>query len=506
MIPSETILSKSIDTSDDEDDKNKDEEDRQEMTIGLEVEPEGSRRDPATTTEGVVPPTESNWTESTGFEENEGEETTEDNDGDDVDTNITSNDVDERSIGEYASSLYHGVERGDERESWKAYDSVDKRTRRLIGHFRTEEDAARAHDLQAYLMHGVSAVLNFGIPQRFLRAEGNVMFVPGPNKWFMRFKNSSYNVAVGYFHSADAALSAHTVANKAYNTGHLDGLNRFRSFLFEMCFEGTAIAPWAKSPKRAKKSKGNKYDPGIPQDTLCMSCSKGIATCITLPCRHVRVCDLCKNSFERPPHCRQSKDGRTVIVNLKCPCCLFPCILSRSPNVTPVDHGIHTNLAENRAPLFKFPREVRNVDGLILVSDNSFRVGDKETPSAFKRRRTDKHTKEAKGPSVVLPEKNSTAHVVRPRKKVFSNKDAVIKSAFRGVCWDTRKRKWKAQIGHLGETIYLGHHGTETSAALRYDEAARGLHGSRARTNFDPSGYRTKHLGNRSDGSGYKKI
>ena len=89
--------------------------------------------------------------------------------------------------------------------------------------------------------------------------------------------------------------------------------------------------------------------------------------------------------------------------------------------------------------------------------------------------------------------------------RVFTPKSARVKSTFRGVCWDTRKQKWKSQIGHHGETLYLGHHDRETDAALAYDMAARKLHGHKARCNYDPLGFRTKFSGNTSMGSGYTK-
>ena len=38
-------------------------------------------------------------------------------------------------------------------------------------------------------------------------------------------------------------------------------------------------------------------------------------------------------------------------------------------------------------------------------------------------------------------------------------------SGFRGVTWDAEKRKWRAQVGHLGKTINAGYHQTVQEAA-----------------------------------------
>ena len=79
-------------------------------------------------------------------------------------------------------------------------------------------------------------------------------------------------------------------------------------------------------------------------------------------------------------------------------------------------------------------------------------------------------------------------------------------SGYRGDCWVTRKGMWKAQIGYAGCTHCLGHFEKELDAAHTYDKAARVNHGDRARCNFNKTGGRTNHKGNKSFGSGYIKF
>ena len=57
-------------------------------------------------------------------------------------------------------------------------------------------------------------------------------------------------------------------------------------------------------------------------------------------------------------------------------------------------------------------------------------------------------------------------------------------SIYKGVCWNTQTRKWKAQIAFHCYLVYLGLHDTEYDAACAYDAAAEWLFEDFAKTNF----------------------
>lgn len=59
------------------------------------------------------------------------------------------------------------------------------------------------------------------------------------------------------------------------------------------------------------------------------------------------------------------------------------------------------------------------------------------------------------------------------------------KTGFKGVLKrsDRRTKKYKAQIGVNGKTIYIGHFETAKQAAIAYNEKAKELHGEFARLN-----------------------
>ena len=190
--------------------------------------------------------------------------------------------------------------------------------------------------------------------------------------------------------------------------------------------------------------------------------------------------------FSFPRQIRESEDGSAIVIvngftyKLSVSMAIRPPISYAAPMKSSNSSNI-TTLPSNNKRLWK---------GSAVVQSNN--VDDEKKKKKTKRQKQDNS-------------KESDDDNKKFEPRVFSSKSARVKSDFRGVCWDTRKQKWKSQIGHRGETLYLGHHQREADAALAYDMAARKLHGNRARCNFDHLGFRTKFSGNSSQGSGYKK-
>jgi hypothetical protein len=63
-----------------------------------------------------------------------------------------------------------------------------------------------------------------------------------------------------------------------------------------------------------------------------------------------------------------------------------------------------------------------------------------------------------------------------------SNKNS--SSIFKGVHWSKKDNKWKASIKLFGKQTHLGYFSLEEEAAKAYDQAAIGLYGEFAKTNF----------------------
>ena len=68
-------------------------------------------------------------------------------------------------------------------------------------------------------------------------------------------------------------------------------------------------------------------------------------------------------------------------------------------------------------------------------------------------------------------------------------------SQYRGVNWDNRASKWRAQIRIDGEIKYIGLFKIEADAARAYDARAREEWGSSAETNFNKLGVRNEGVG-----------
>lgn len=57
-------------------------------------------------------------------------------------------------------------------------------------------------------------------------------------------------------------------------------------------------------------------------------------------------------------------------------------------------------------------------------------------------------------------------------------------SRYKGVCWETRKRRWRAYVTVDGVSRHLGYFNSETDAACAYDRAALAEYAEFAKLNF----------------------
>ena len=69
-------------------------------------------------------------------------------------------------------------------------------------------------------------------------------------------------------------------------------------------------------------------------------------------------------------------------------------------------------------------------------------------------------------------------------------------SGFKGVRWDSRRGRWRAQLNYFGRQLHLGCFDDPVEAARAYDREARRRHGRFARLNFPGGGLMTEYLGN----------
>lgn len=67
--------------------------------------------------------------------------------------------------------------------------------------------------------------------------------------------------------------------------------------------------------------------------------------------------------------------------------------------------------------------------------------------------------------------------------RAFRRKTPGATSCYRGVCWDQRRKKWKAYIETGGKLRNLGRFDTELDAARTYNEVAKILFGDFAHLN-----------------------
>jgi AP2 domain-containing protein/HNH endonuclease len=69
------------------------------------------------------------------------------------------------------------------------------------------------------------------------------------------------------------------------------------------------------------------------------------------------------------------------------------------------------------------------------------------------------------------------------RSQNFMNRKTWSKSGYKGVCYDSKKGKWRAEAGPAGTKRWLGYHETKEEAALAYNRAAGKLYGDFAKLN-----------------------
>ena len=201
------------------------------------------------------------------------------------------------------ASKFKGVTWTQERETWSANLTHDGNSI-FIGDFKTQKEAAKAYDLKCYLYRGFKSKLNFGIPTQFRRAQGHVIFIPGPNMWHVRLTmQDKSNVEIGYFKNADSAESAYKIAKRAYISKGQSGLDYIRSFLFEKCFLATAVSPMCVENTKYdddEKEEDNESEMKVigsggqislkRRKPICMVCAADYSEYVTVSCFHITLC------------------------------------------------------------------------------------------------------------------------------------------------------------------------------------------------------------------------
>ena len=80
---------------------------------------------------------------------------------------------------------------------------------------------------------------------------------------------------------------------------------------------------------------------------------------------------------------------------------------------------------------------------------------------------------------ITLDNRKSNLRVCTQQQSMFNQKLQVdCSSRFKGVCWEKRRGKWKAQIQKNKKSIFIGRFLTEEEAALAYNNKASELFGN----------------------------
>ncbi|HEY4832768.1 MAG TPA: HNH endonuclease [Waddliaceae bacterium] len=83
-----------------------------------------------------------------------------------------------------------------------------------------------------------------------------------------------------------------------------------------------------------------------------------------------------------------------------------------------------------------------------------------------------------------LDNRRSNLRLATPSQNRVNSEKKIGVSGFRGVRWDTQRRKWRADIQFKGKKIALGHSNDKELLAKLYDKKEKELYGDFAYINF----------------------
>lgn len=80
----------------------------------------------------------------------------------------------------------------------------------------------------------------------------------------------------------------------------------------------------------------------------------------------------------------------------------------------------------------------------------------------------------------------SNLRVCTPSLNGGNRRSRIGKSKFKGVSWDSKRKKWLAELKTKGKRLFLGRHDSEEAAALAYNRSASEVFGEFAFLNSIP--------------------